>query len=224
MMAGPCRWQRRPEERRPEILAAARVVFADAGFTRATLAEVAKKAGVSPATVSHYFGSKAALFQEMIAEQACDLAADDIALLVMGGSYRLALHRLVEEEWRRMNAPGTAGLMLTVLRQMEDFPQSAQQLLRQLCERSRRRMAQVIDAGATEGEFDVTDPMMTSHVIGSLLLGATLDLQYISACMTESTCRDEAFTALLAAVDRLVQPVASHATNESRSQADNATQ
>lgn len=65
--------------------------------------------------------------------------------------------------------------------------------------------------------------MMTSHVIGSLLLGATLDLQYISACMTETTCRDEAYTALLAAVDRLVQPVAPTVT-QSRSQADNATQ
>lgn len=223
MLAGPCRWQRRPEERRPEILAAARAVFAEVGFTRATLAEVAKKAGVSPATISHYFGSKAALFQEMIAERAFDLATDDVALLVVDGGCRKALHRLVDEEWRRLNAPGTAGLMLTVLRQMEEFPQSAQQLLRQLCERSRRRMAQVIEAGVKEGEFGMVDPMMTSHVIGSLLLGATLDLQYISACMTETTCRDEAYTALLAAVDRLVQPVAPTVT-QSRSQADNATQ
>ncbi|MGH7702691.1 MAG: helix-turn-helix domain-containing protein, partial [Gemmatimonadales bacterium] len=41
------RWQRRPEARPEEILAAALKVFGDRGFARAKLEDVAREAGVS---------------------------------------------------------------------------------------------------------------------------------------------------------------------------------
>src|SRR5512138_2697454 len=60
------RWQRRPTERRRQILDAAIRVFSRSGFDGATLADVAKQAGVSVGTVAHYFGSKADLFEEAL--------------------------------------------------------------------------------------------------------------------------------------------------------------
>ena len=57
------RWQRRPDTRPAEILDAAVLAFGRKGYRRATLADVAEQAGVSPGTVSHYFGSKANLFE-----------------------------------------------------------------------------------------------------------------------------------------------------------------
>lgn len=202
------RWHRRPEERRPEILAAAKALFAEVGYARTTIADVAKKAGVSAATVSHYFGTKAGLFEAMVSDCACAMAMDDLGLLVVTGGYRAALHRLVDDEWKRMNAPGAAGLMLVVLGEKEEFPLSAQQLFRQISERQRRRMTHILEAGKASGEFDVADPAIMSHVIGALLLGATIDLNCVSECVVESACREEAYAALLAAVDRLVGPVA----------------
>jgi AcrR family transcriptional regulator len=46
------------------ILAAAREAFSEAGFERATIRGVAGRAGVDPALVMQYFGSKEALFAE----------------------------------------------------------------------------------------------------------------------------------------------------------------
>jgi AcrR family transcriptional regulator len=55
---------RRPgaPDTRADILAAARVLFADRGFGRTTIRAVAADAGVDPALVHHYFGTKDDLF------------------------------------------------------------------------------------------------------------------------------------------------------------------
>lgn len=206
------RWQRRPTERRQEILAAAMRVFGEEGYAKATLAQVARKAGVSPATVSHYFGSKAALFEAMVSDEAMDLSDDDPMLLVGADGFRGVLHQLVLEKWQRLNQPGVPELTLTVIREIQDFPLSAQQLFRQLSQRYRRRVEAVLHAGVMAGEFDVPDPHMTARVISSLLLGAMMDLRFIAQCTNETSCEAAAYSALRTAVDRLVAPVAPDTT------------
>ncbi|MFB4283519.1 TetR/AcrR family transcriptional regulator [Nonomuraea sp. MTCD27] len=55
--------RRRTEGR---ILDAARSLFADVGYERATIRGIAKAAGVDPALVMQYFGSKQELFQQAV--------------------------------------------------------------------------------------------------------------------------------------------------------------
>lgn len=57
---------RRPgnPDTREAILAAAREAFADRGFDRASIRAIAATAGVDPALVHHYFGTKEQLFLE----------------------------------------------------------------------------------------------------------------------------------------------------------------
>ena len=63
-MTAAKRLGRRPGESgtRAAILAAARAQFADNGYDAASVRAIAGAAGVDPALVLHYFGSKAALF------------------------------------------------------------------------------------------------------------------------------------------------------------------
>jgi AcrR family transcriptional regulator len=51
---------------RAEILTAAKSVFAEAGYDRATIRGIAAEAGVDPSLVHHYFGSKDRLFAASI--------------------------------------------------------------------------------------------------------------------------------------------------------------
>ncbi|MDO5053100.1 MAG: TetR family transcriptional regulator [Pseudoclavibacter sp.] len=51
---------------REEILAAARKEFAEQSYTAATVRSIARRAGVDPALIHHYFGSKAGLFSEAV--------------------------------------------------------------------------------------------------------------------------------------------------------------
>ena len=68
MSGAPARG-RRPgaPDTRAQVLAAARASFADKGFRGTTIRAVATAAGVDPALVHHYFGSKDALFVAALA-------------------------------------------------------------------------------------------------------------------------------------------------------------
>jgi AcrR family transcriptional regulator len=51
---------------RAEILDAARQSFAEEGYERSSVRGIARRAGVDPALVHHYFGDKARLFVEIV--------------------------------------------------------------------------------------------------------------------------------------------------------------
>jgi AcrR family transcriptional regulator len=59
---------RRPgnQDTREAILAAARSAFAERGFDAAPIRQIATAAGVDPALVHHYFGSKEELFRATV--------------------------------------------------------------------------------------------------------------------------------------------------------------
>ena len=60
---------RRPgnHDTRQDILAAARHSFAERGYDSATIRQIATSAGVDPALVHHYFGTKEELFRATVA-------------------------------------------------------------------------------------------------------------------------------------------------------------
>lgn len=81
---------------RAEILDAARRVFAASGYNRATIRAIATEAGVDPALIHHYFGTKDQLFAETIdipgeaAEAILDMLAhgrDDIGRRLAEGFF-----------------------------------------------------------------------------------------------------------------------------------------
>ena len=51
-----------PSSSRDDILAAARVLFGDRGYDKASIRAIAREAAVDPALVHHYFGTKEELF------------------------------------------------------------------------------------------------------------------------------------------------------------------
>src|SRR3954469_15074035 len=91
----PQRSGRRPgdPQTRSAITASARRSFAQAGYDRATIRAIAAPAGVDPALVVHYFGSKEALFRDVM--QLPPGAADRIAHLGEGPAHSIG-RRLAE--------------------------------------------------------------------------------------------------------------------------------
>jgi AcrR family transcriptional regulator len=63
------------EQRRASIIAAATEVFAEAGYRRATMAEVARRVGVSEPVVFQNFGSKAAVFAAAVEDATSRMTA-----------------------------------------------------------------------------------------------------------------------------------------------------
>ena len=65
---------RSPEETKARILDAAQIAFADKGYARAVVRDIAEIADVAPSLIMHYFGTKEALFEAAFAE-ALDMTA-----------------------------------------------------------------------------------------------------------------------------------------------------
>lgn len=164
------RWNRRPEARPAEILKAAFAVFAEAGYERTTIADVGKRAGVSPALVVHYFGTKAELFAAVIQERFASFVAAEEALLASHrGSYRELLHRLLRRFWEHLWEPGSIELAVTVKAQRAEFPECIR-TLSQVGARWRRLIEGVLEAGAQQGEFRASGPH-TARVITAMVMG-----------------------------------------------------
>lgn len=64
----PARRRLDVDERRADILDAARALFAEATYAEISVAQIAAVAQASPALVFHYFGSKAGLYEVIVAE------------------------------------------------------------------------------------------------------------------------------------------------------------
>lgn len=60
------RWERRPEARPNEILAAALTVFAERGYRNTTLEHIGEAAGVTKGAIYHYFANKDELLRRAI--------------------------------------------------------------------------------------------------------------------------------------------------------------
>lgn len=166
------RWQRRPTERRREILDAAVAVFGEEGFDCATLAEVAERAGVSAGTVAHYFGSKADLFVEVITDHFLEpIAEAERALTENRGSHRVLLLTLLRLQWARLTAPGTPDLVLVGLAKAQTYPDAGRLVCRAIGERSRQLIREVLEAGMRSGEFRPLDAELVARVLSSGLAG-----------------------------------------------------
>ncbi len=63
-----------PEERRSQLLAAARHVFADRGYHKAGVSHIIREAGVARGTFYNYFESKRAVFTAVLGELTAELA------------------------------------------------------------------------------------------------------------------------------------------------------
>ena len=106
---------RRPgaPDTRAAILAAARARFAEVGHAGASMRSIAASAGVDPALLHHYFGTKDDLFVAALA-----LPVDPRALVaeVVAGGHEEAAERLVRAFVTLWEEPGSRASLLALLR------------------------------------------------------------------------------------------------------------
>jgi AcrR family transcriptional regulator len=194
------RWNRRPESRPAEILKAAFAVFAEAGYERTTIADVGKRAGVSPALVVHYFGTKAELFAAVIQDRfGSFIAAEEAMLASHRGSYRDLLHRLLRRFWEHLWEPGSIELAVAVKAERAKFPECVR-TLSQVGARWRRLIEGVLEAGCQQGEFGVSGPH-TARVITAMVMGVAEGSRCYGTVEAPASSPEELWSALVAFLD-----------------------
>ncbi len=163
-------WQRRPGQRRDELLDAALKLFRAGGVAETTVAEITDAAGVAKGSFYRYFSSKdemlsalkARFFAEM-AERAVEVVALDPTLDLLG---MLDVGISVAVRYLCDNAD-----LLGVWNQVEDPVAAYQDTARGL-----GGFATLYEAAITEGvaagEFDCADPAQTARLIVYGIQGA----------------------------------------------------
>jgi AcrR family transcriptional regulator len=195
------RWQRRPASRPREILEAGVAAFVADGYEGATIADVARRAGVSPGLVVHYFGSKAGLFEAVIDERFVGFVAGEEALLAgHRGSHRALLEQLVRRLWDHLWRPGTIELVLLVKAERAEFPEATRLLFQRLGERWRALFGAVLDAGAATGEFRPLDPD-AARVIGPMVVGVVESSRCFGRFDQRPSSADELWRAVVGLLD-----------------------
>jgi AcrR family transcriptional regulator len=195
------RWQRRPESRPREILDAAVAAFAATGYESATIADVARRAGVSPPLVVHYYRTKADLFTAVVEDRFVGFVAGEESLVAAHqGSYRDLLERIVRRMWEHLWQPGIVELMAIVKAERAEFPEATRTLFRELGDRWRRLFEAVLEAGARHGEFRWHGPH-AARVIGPAIVGVVESSRCFHACDGRPSSPDELWDALVSLLD-----------------------
>ena len=160
----------------------ARTSFGERGFDGATIRDIALRAGVDPALVHHYFGSKQQLFVAAM-ELPFDLALM-VSRLLDGPGDELGERfvRLILELWE---APANRSLLLGVVRSASTDPVAAAMLRRLLAEGPFLALARAIDR--PDATFRAT--LAGSQLIGLAMARYVVAVEPLASMSTEVLVR-----------------------------------
>ncbi len=152
------------EARKEQILTAAERIFAGKGFADATVAEVAREAGLSDATIYEYFSSKEELLFS-IPLQTTRKAARELHthLDYIRGAVNKIRGIIYGYLSFYQNHPDYASVLMLILKQNRKFLETeAYQLIREVS----RMITRVLEEGIASDEFKPdTDPYLVRAVI-----------------------------------------------------------
>lgn len=150
------------------ILRAARLEFATYGFRGAGVDRIAARAGVNKAMIYYHFGSKIALYREVIGEGVTALTAAARAAVAVDAPAAVRLDRYLHALMTGARAhPYVVPLML------RELAEGGRNLDRDGMQRAFGLFGvvrDVLESGRRTGEFDSVDPLLTHFVI----LGAAM--------------------------------------------------
>ncbi len=174
---------RRPgnQDTREAILAAARDAFAERGFDRTSIRAIATSAGVDPALVHHYFGTKDELFLATVQ------APMDPAILLPGvidGPVEELPERLVRVFLTMWDHPVTGTAALALVRSGLQHDWSARLLRELLTTRILRRVLGTLPIDPAEAPL--RGSLVASQMIGLAMIRYVLKLEPLASADHET--------------------------------------
>jgi AcrR family transcriptional regulator len=160
------------------ILATARHMFADAGYDKTSVRDLAAAAGVDPAMIRHYFGSKAELFR---ATMGWPFEPDELAARILGGKHHEIGERLTRVFFHAWEQPESRAPLLAILRGAATHQESAT-LVRQFIQgQVYSRMAAALAAPDAELRIDLA----MSQLLGIAYLRHILKVEPVASTPVE---------------------------------------
>ena len=171
---------RRPggPDTRGEILAAARVEFSDRAFDGASIRSIAARAGVDPALVHHYFGTKEQLF---LAALDIPFVPSEVAAQIVSGPIDTVGERAVRTFLLTWGDPVKRAPILALLRSAMTHDVAAA-LLRQFA--TRVMLARVVE-GLDIADREIRVEAAVSHLLGIAIMRYVVKIEPIASASDE---------------------------------------
>ncbi len=165
--AQPSRLELRRDARKQAILRAAGAELARAGFSRASLDDIAEHVHVTKATLYHYFENKEALYQAWMNQVSAEVTERFETVLSTSGKPSERLWKLTNIEVLLLTTefPDYARLFMAGL----DWPDAFQEQIRELRRKHENYFRSVIDEGVAQGEFEVVDETAARYCLQGAL-------------------------------------------------------
>jgi AcrR family transcriptional regulator len=177
---------RRPgvSKARERILLAARARFAGAGLDGASIREIASEAGVDPALVYHYFGTKQRLF---VAATAVPFDPERLQVAVIAGPPQEAGARLARTVLAIWDDPVSRAPLEGLLRSAITDPGAAAMVRELIVERL---------VGPLIAALGSSDPALRATLVGSQVIGLAIARYILAVEPLASLASDELSTAV----------------------------
>lgn len=166
---------------REAILAAARDAFADRGFEGASIRGIATSAGVDPALVHHYFGTKDQLFLDTVG---VPVDPGEVIPAVLEGDRAQIGARLVTMFLRVWGDPVSGPVLLAIVRSGLQHDWSARMLREFLTSQILRRVVAKLDVPAEEAPIRAA--LTASQMIGLGLARYVLRIEPLASAEPEA--------------------------------------
>lgn len=167
-----------PSETRSEILQAARGLFAERGFVGTSVRSVAAGAGVDPALVHHYFGTKEGLFRA-----ALEIPIEPAELVeeIFAAGVNQAPERLVRTFLRVWDGPETGPAMVSFLRTALARQESVGLLREFFATTVVRAAASRLLGGVDPAEAEVRIGLVASQMLGLVVARKVLAVEPLAS-------------------------------------------
>ncbi|GHE43553.1 MULTISPECIES: TetR/AcrR family transcriptional regulator [Streptomyces] len=164
----PRRRRRDPEGHRADILRAARETFAERGYARTTLREIARRAGVTHGLITRHFASKERLFLAAVPGNR------DLEQVTPGPPDTLP-DRIARAFVQRMETDAVNDPLVALVRSAASDQGTAAELLSAMQERSVDAYRAVLTADASPGPGEARDDLDERvALVGAQLIGITV--------------------------------------------------
>ncbi len=153
------RWERRKEDRAPEILEAALACFAEKGFAAARMDDIAARAHITKGTIYLYFQNKEELFKAL-ARQSIGAQLSDVAARVDAyeGDTPALLRFVLATAGQFAATSDRVVLPKLMLAEANKFPELAEFWRREVIEQGVGLFKTIIARGQSRGEFRAIEP------------------------------------------------------------------
>jgi TetR/AcrR family transcriptional regulator len=158
--------------RAQRIIAAAFAEFIRRGVRAARMTIIARRAGVSPATLRQYFPSRDELFREVIRSTIVRLIQHphDPGTPTPGQPIHGRIRHFMRQFWRTMEDPEQAALLRLALGELSAFPELAVFHTTEVIGRAIGRLEAMLSEGVKNGEIPLLDVRTVARVIVSALI------------------------------------------------------